>query len=107
MKIWNEIVAIKEEQKNLKEEQIKLREDFNKMLTLINRMNARFSRVERTPEKLTIDVEDEAKSFLKNRLMEMGVNVNLTSLVLPELELDIYSVSDDVCVIGEVALELV
>ena len=34
----------------------------------------------------------------------MGVNVNLTSLVLPELELDIYGVSDDVCVIGEVAV---
>ena len=103
-KIWIEIAAIKEEQKNLREEQIKLREDFNKMLAVIERMDIRLSRVERTLEKLTIDVEDEARSVIKHKLMEMGVNVNLTSLVLPELELDIYGVSDDVCVIGEVAV---
>ena len=107
-KIWIEIAAIKEEQKNLREEQIKLREeqiklreDFNKMLTLIDRMNARLSRVERTLEKLTIDVEDEAKSFLKHRLRELGISVELTSLILPDLELNIYGASEDVCVVGE------
>ena len=107
-KIWIEIAAIKEEQKNLREEQIKLREeqiklreDFNKMLTLIDRMNARLSRVERTLEKLTIDVEDEAKSFLKHRLRELGISVELTSLILPDLELNIYGASEEICVIGE------
>jgi len=121
-KIWSEIVAIKEEQKSLreeqvklrmeqtkiwseivvlKEEQVKLREDFNRMLALIDRMDTRLSRVERTLEKLTIDVEDEAKSFLKHRLRELGISVELTSLILPDVELNIYGASDDVCVIGE------
>jgi hypothetical protein len=62
---------------------------------------ARLSRVERTLEKLTIDVEDEAKSFLKHRLRELGLSVELTSLILPDLELNIYGVSGDVCIIGE------
>ena len=118
-KIWSEIVAIKEEQKNLreeqvklrmeqtkiwseiaalKEEQVKLREDFNRAF---KSLNLRLSRVERTLEKLTIDVEDEAKSFLKHRLRELGISVELTSLILPDVELNIYGVSDDVCVIGE------
>jgi hypothetical protein len=52
-------------------------------------------------EKLTIDVEDEARSFLKHRLRELGLSVDLTSLILPDLELNIYGVSGDVCVIGE------
>jgi len=62
VKIWSEIVA-------LKEEQVKLREDFNKMLAVIDRMDVRLSRVERTLEKLTIDVEDEARSVIKHKLM--------------------------------------
>jgi len=118
-KIWSEIVAIKEEQKNLreeqvklrmeqtkiwseiaalKEEQVKLREDFNRAF---KSLNLRLSRVERTLEKLTIDVEDEAKSFLKHRLRELGISVELTSLILPDVELNIYGASDDLCVIGE------
>jgi hypothetical protein len=101
IKIWSEIVAIKEEQKSLREEQVKLREDFNRMLAVIDRMDVRLSRVERTLEKLTIDVEMKAKSFLKHRLRELGLSVDLTSLILPDLELNIYGVSGDVCVIGE------
>jgi len=125
-KIWMEIASIKEEQKNLreeqiklreeqvklreeqvkiwseiaalKEEQIKLREDFNRAF---KSLNLRLGRVERTLEKLTIDVEDEARSFLKHRLRELGISVELTSLILPDLELNIYGVSGDVCVIGE------
>jgi len=100
-KIWSEIASIKEEQKSLREEQVKLREDFNRMLAVIDRMDVRLSRVERTLEKLTIDVEDEARSFLKHRLRELGLSVELTSLILPDLELNIYGVSGDVCVIGE------
>ncbi|MEM2239136.1 MAG: hypothetical protein QXL27_02335, partial [Candidatus Bathyarchaeia archaeon] len=107
-KIWREIASIREEQKNLREEQVRLREDFNKlredfneMLAIIGRMDTRLSRVEKTLEKLTIDVEDEAKSVVKHRLKEIGINVDLTSLILPDLELNVYGVSDDVCVIGE------
>jgi hypothetical protein len=104
-KIWMEIASIREEQKSLREEQIKLREEQIKLREDFNRafksLNLRLSRVERTLEKLTIDVEDEAKSFLKHRLRELGISVELTSLILPDLELNIYGVSGEVCVIGE------
>lgn len=128
-KIWREIASIREEQvrlreeqKSLREEQVKLREeqirlgeeqvrlredfnklreDFNEMLAVIGRMDTRLSRVEKTLEKLTIDIEDEAKSVVKHRLKEIGINVDLTSLILPDLELNVYGTSDDICVIGE------
>jgi hypothetical protein len=39
------------------------------MLAVIDRMDIRLSRVERALEKLTIDVEDEARSVIKHKLM--------------------------------------
>lgn len=83
------------------QEIVKLREDFNRMFAEFKDFSIRLSRVERTLEKLTVDVEDEARSVLKHKLKEMGISVELTSLTLPGLELNIYGASNDVCLIGE------
>jgi len=120
--ILKKLDAIVEEQKNLREEQVRLREDFGKLVEeqvrlredfnrmllrieglekTVGRMDVRLVRVERTLEKLTVDVEDEAKSVVKRKLEEVGVSLELTSLILPDLELNLYGVSDDVCVVGE------
>ena len=104
-----EQVRLREDFNELRLEQVKLREDFNKMREDFNRMlsevksiNLRLSRVERTLEKLTVDVEDEARSIIKQRLREeLGLDVELTSLSLPELELNIYGAAGDLCVVGE------
>ena len=101
VKIWGEIKAIKEEQVKFREGQARLRGDFNKMLALIGKMDARLSRVERALEKLTIDVEDEARSVLKHRLKEVGIALEPTSLSLPDLEVNLYGASDGVCLMGE------
>jgi hypothetical protein len=61
----------------------------------------RLTRVERTLEKLTVDVEDEARSVVKHRLREMGISLELGSLTLPDLEINLYGVSDNVCLVGE------
>jgi chromosome segregation ATPase len=108
-KIWEEIRAIKEEQtkiweeiRAIKEEQNRLREDFNNMLSTIKTMNERLSRVERTLEKLTVDVEDEARSILRHRIKtELGIDMELYPLTLPDLEFNLYGASDNLCVIGE------
>ncbi len=104
-KIWKEIAGFREEQTKiwkeiagLREEQKSLREDFNKMYKMFD---ARLTRVERTLEKLTVDVEDEARSFVRHRLGEMGLSLELGSLTLPDLEVNLYGVSEDVCLIGE------
>jgi len=94
-KIWVEIKAMREEQRML-------REDFNRAIRALDR---RLVRVERTLEKLTVDIEEEARSILRHRLKaELGLDVELAPLVLPELEVDVYGVSGDVCVVGEVAV---
>ncbi|MEM2438918.1 MAG: hypothetical protein QW093_06275 [Candidatus Bathyarchaeia archaeon] len=84
-KIWVEIERFREEQIRLREdmitgfkrhdeEQARLREDFNKMY---RQMDARLTRVERTLEKITVDIEDEARIIVKHRLREMGYEVEV------------------------------
>ena len=118
-KIWSEIKALRMEQirfreelnkiwseiRSLREEQIRLREDFNEMLKEIRSINLRLGRVERTLEKLTLDIEEEARSILKYRIKkDFGLEMEIGRLVLPELELNLYGVSGDICVVGEASV---
>jgi len=83
-----------------------LRHDFRDMLSVVKRMEVRLSRVERTLEKVTLDIEEEAREVLRSRLKEMGYEVDLDLLRLPMVEIDIYGVSRDLCVIGEATIRL-
>jgi chromosome segregation ATPase len=101
-----EQVRLREDFNKLREEQVRLREDFNRLREDFNKMfmafDVRLSRVEGTLQKLTLDVEDEARSIIKYRLKkDFGIEMDLAPLLLPELELNIYGVSGDVCVVGE------
>ena len=88
------------------EELERLREDFNRMLSIIGRIEGRLTRVERTLEKLTLDIEEEAREVVRHRLREMGVDAKLERLELPGLELDIYGASGDLCILGEATVRL-
>jgi len=83
----------------------KLREDFLKMAERIDKMDERLSRVERTLEKLTLDIEEEARSIIRYRLRsEIGLDVEISSLHLPDMEVNIYGCRGDVCVVGEASV---
>ncbi|MEM2027303.1 MAG: hypothetical protein QXT30_06050, partial [Candidatus Bathyarchaeia archaeon] len=107
-RIWAEIKALREEQTKIWAEIAGLREDFNKMREDFNRMyrqlDIRLTRVERTLEKITLDIEEEARIIVKYRLREMGYEVEVGSLILPEAEINIYGASDEICVIGEASV---
>jgi len=86
-------------------EMAKLREDFNEMLREIRSIDVRLRRVERTLEKLTLDIEEEAREILKYRIKkELGLDMKIESLVLEDLELNLYGVSDEVCIVGEASV---
>jgi len=108
-RIWEEIARLREEQMKMREDFNKrfeaherelkaLRADFNRMQMTID---ARLTRVERTLEKLTIDIEEEARSIVAHRLKQMGYEIRLTRLQLPGVEINLYGATGDLCVIGE------
>jgi len=96
-----EIAKVWEEIKALREEQIRLREDFNRVY---RQLDARLSRVERTLEKITLDIEEEARIVIKYRLRDMGYDIEVSSLILPEMELNIYGATESMCIIGETSI---
>ncbi|MEM2363118.1 MAG: hypothetical protein QXQ20_05460, partial [Candidatus Nezhaarchaeales archaeon] len=79
MELRREQIRLAEEQVKLREEQTRiwveiagLREDFNRMREDFNRMyrqlDIRLTRVERTLEKITLDIGEEARIIVKYRL---------------------------------------
>ena len=51
-------------------------------------------------------MEEEAHEVISYRLRERGISVELSVLVLPDLEINVYGASDEVCVVGETAVRL-
>lgn len=118
-RIWEEIAHLREEQMKMREDFNKrfeaherelkaLRADFNRMqmtiegiLKELRSIDARLTRVERTLEKLTIDIEEEARSIVAHRLRQLGYEIELKSPQLPEFEINLYGTTGDLCVIGE------
>ena len=117
-RLWEEVKELREGQNKLWENVNKLWESTNRLWESVNRLwestnklweevrniNVRLARVERTLEKLTLDVEEEARIVVKQRLREMGYEVDVGSLVLPEVEVNIYGATDEVCVVGEASV---
>ncbi len=52
-------------------------------------------------ERFSLTLEEEAREVLERRLREKGVNVKLEPLIMPEVEIDIYGATEEVCVVGE------
>lgn len=105
-KLLQKLTELRADFNEMRKEQIEMREDFNRMLSIISKMQERLGRVERTLEKLTLDIEDEAREVLEYRLRKMGLDVKLGRIETPSLELDIYGVSGDFCIIGEATVRL-
>jgi chromosome segregation ATPase len=103
IKLREDFNELRKEQIKLREEQTRLREDFNRMFKAFDK---RMSRIERTLEKLTLDIEDEAKEVIEGRLSRMGFDIKLERLELPDLELNLYGANGNLCVIGEATVRL-
>jgi len=53
-----------------------------------------------------ITTMEEAHEVIAFKLRERGISIQLSILMLPDLEVNIYGTSDEVCVIGETAVRL-
>jgi chromosome segregation ATPase len=102
---FNEIVArLDEHDKKFNEILSRLDEHdrkFNSIIAEIRDIRKELVDVKSYIERLSLTLEEEAWEVITSRLRRMGVDVKLTRLILPELEINIYGAVDDLCVLGE------
>lgn len=79
----------------------RLREDFNRAF---RQLDFRLSGVERTLEKITLDLEDEARIVIKHRFKNVGFEMDIIPLILPDVEINFYGASNELCIIGEASV---
>jgi len=53
-------------------------------------------------DRMAISLEEEAREVIRYKLRSMGLDVELRQLMLPDLEVNLYGVKDDIFIIGEV-----
>ena len=74
---------------------------FNSIIAEIKDIRKELVGVKSYIERLSLSLEEEAWEVITSRLRRMGVDVKLTRLILPELEINIYGAAGDLCVVGE------
>ena len=104
-KVWEEIARLREETNRLREDMVagfkRHDEMFAKHGEEIARLREDVRDVKVTLERVTISEEEEAREVLGHRLKALGIPMALKRLELPGLEMDLYGVSDGVCLMGE------
>ena len=106
-KLWEGQNKLWEGQNKLWEEVKALREGQNKLWEEVREMRITISRMSATLERLTLTVEEEARSMIKHRIkQDLKVDIELSSIFIDSKEVNIYGATEDLCVIGEATVRL-
>jgi chromosome segregation ATPase len=77
--------------------------DLRKELSdLKSKHDKRLSNIEAYMERTSLTLEEEAREVIEYRLREKGIAItNISSLILEDMEIDIYAADTNLCLIGE------
>jgi chromosome segregation ATPase len=77
--------------------------DLRKELSdLKSKHDKRLSNIEAYMERTSLTLEEEAREVIAYRLREKGIAItNISSLILEDMEIDIYAADTNLCLIGE------
>ena len=100
LKIWEEIKGIKEDIRGVKEGIKEVKGD-------VKGIKEDVKGIHTTLDRLTITVEEEARSVIKHRIKEnLGIDIELDRVFINSKEINIYGAKGDICVIGEATVRL-
>jgi nitrate reductase assembly molybdenum cofactor insertion protein NarJ len=74
---------------------------FNEIIEILRKHSKDLSDIRAYIERTSLTLEEEAREVLTEKLKNLGIDIKLSSLILPDIEINIYGVKDDFCVIGE------
>jgi SMC interacting uncharacterized protein involved in chromosome segregation len=106
-KMWEEIKKLWEEVREIRLEMRIMRAEQERMMVSIEKLSKEQEQIRITLERLTLSVEEEARDVIRYRLKkELGIEISLDRIFIDDKEVNIYGVSDEVCVIGEATVRL-
>ncbi|MCC6047407.1 MAG: hypothetical protein LM571_04395, partial [Desulfurococcaceae archaeon] len=106
-RMWEEVKELIEGQRRLWEEVRALRESQHRLLEEMRDVRVVLRGISTTLERLTLTVEEEAREIIRYRLRrELNIEVELGRAYVDSREINIYGVSDDLCVVGETTVRL-
>jgi len=76
---------------------------FNEIMEEIRELRRDVSKLTTYIERTSITIEEEAREILAHRLRDRGVELRLSSLVLPDMEINVYGANENLCLVGEVS----
>jgi hypothetical protein len=114
VRLWEEVRNLRvdqgklwEGQSRLWEEVRALRESQHRLLEEMRDVRVVLRGISTTLERLTLTVEEEAREIIRYRLRrELNIEVKLGRAFVDSREINIYGVSDDLCVVGEATVRL-
>jgi chromosome segregation ATPase len=114
LKLWEEVRSLREDVNALKVDVSTLKDDVNTLKidvsTLksdVNTLKNDVREIRTTLDRLTLTVEEEARSMVKYKIKEkLNVEIELSNIFIDSKEIDIYGADDEICIIGEAAVRL-
>ncbi|OYT51113.1 MAG: hypothetical protein B6U73_02610 [Desulfurococcales archaeon ex4484_204] len=91
--------VLEEHTKRLEKHDVK----FNEVVRELRELKRDVRELRAYIERTSLTLEEEAREVIAYRLREKGIMVELTDLVLPGVEVNVYGCSGDICVVGEVS----
>jgi polyhydroxyalkanoate synthesis regulator phasin len=106
-KLWEEVKSLREDFNILKSDVSILKSDVSALKEDVSTLKSDVRDIRTTLDRLTLTVEDEARSVIKHRIKrDLNIDIELDRVFIDEREVNIYGAVNDICVIGEATVRL-
>ncbi|GBC73941.1 hypothetical protein HRbin04_01350 [archaeon HR04] len=79
-----------------------MNEGFKRHDEEFKKIDKRLRSIESYIERTSLTLEEEARDVIEYMLKEKGLTLSISRLELPDIEIDIYGVDTEYCIVGEV-----
>ena len=103
----SDVSTLKSDISTLKSDVSMLKSDMSTLKKDVSTLKKDVGDIRTTLDRLTLTVEDEARSVIKHRIKrDLNIDIELDRVFIDEREVNIYGAVNDICVIGEATVRL-
>ncbi|RSN74979.1 hypothetical protein D6D85_07110 [Candidatus Methanodesulfokora washburnensis] len=103
----SDVSMLKSDVDTLKSDVSILKSDMSTLKKDVSTLKKDVGDIRTTLDRLTLTVEDEARSVIKHRIKrDLNIDIELDRVFIDEREVNIYGAVNDICVVGEATVRL-